>query len=587
MLNKFKRTKVICTIGPSSETKEVLNKLIDAGLNVCRLNFSHGSYEEHQKKIDIIKELREQKELPISILLDTKGPEIRTGDFSTKDVLLETGQKFTITMEECIGDNFRCTVTYKDLIHDVKIGDKILIDDGLVAMEVVEITDKDIICVVLNTGILNNKKGVNLPGVMVNLPAITAKDKSDIIFGIKNDIDYIAASFVRKATDILAIREILEENGAEDIKIIAKIENQEGIDNISEILEVADGIMVARGDLGVEVPTEEIPILQKEIIRACNRMSKPVITATQMLDSMMRNPRPTRAEVTDVANAIFDGTDAIMLSGETASGKYPVEAVETMTRIARTTESRIDYDNNLLQRKTYKETTITNAISHATCTTCSDLNAKAIVTATSGGYTARMVSSYRPKSPIIASTNNKKAYQQMSLLWGVFPIINSNSSSTTEIIDESVEQAIKQHLINNGDLVIITAGVPVGKSGTTNLLKVHIATKTLARGVGVGNGKVSGKAQIVKTITSPDMFQRGNILISSTTDKDMMDMIEKASAIVTDTGGITSHAAIVGINLGIPVIVACENATKRIQDGEIITVDAESGIVYSGEIKNL
>lgn len=587
MLSKFKKTKIVGTLGPASDSKEIIGGLIDAGLNVCRLNFSHGTQEEHKKKIDIVKELREEKNKSVAILLDTRGPEVRTGDFKTKNVVVKLGQKFTITMDNVIGDENRCTVTYKDLINDVKVGDTILIDDGLVEMEIKKIEGQDIICEVLNSGILNDKKGVNFPGVKVNLPAITAKDEKDIIFGIENDIDYIAASYARKATDILEIREILENNNGENIKIIAKIENQEGIDNILEILEVADGIMVARGDLGVEIPTEEIPILQKELIQACNKVSKPVITATQMLDSMIRNPRPTRAEVTDVANAIFDGTDAIMLSGETASGKYPIQAVQTMAKVALTTENRIDYDNNLTKRKNYKQVTITNAISHATCTTASDLNAKAIVTATSGGYTARMVSSYRPKAPIIASTNNIKTYQQLSLLWGVFPILNQNAHSTSDIIDASVDQAIKEQLIENGNLVIITAGVPVGKSGTTNLLKVHIATKNIVRGIGVGNAKVYGKAQVVKPITSADMFQRGNILVTNTTNKEMMDMIEKASALIVETGGITSHAAIVGLNLGIPVIVSAENATKLIKDGEVITVDSESGIVYSGEIKNL
>lgn len=587
MISNHKKTKIVCTIGPASESEEVLSSLMDAGLNVCRLNFSHGTHEEHKKRIDLIKELREEKELSIAILLDTKGPEIRTGKFSSKDVELKVGQEYIITMDDIIGDNKRCTVSYKDLVNDVQKGDRILIDDGLIGLTIKEIKGKEIICLVENSGIINDNKGINIPNSKINLPAVTSKDEQDIIFGIKNDIDYIAASFVRKATDVLEIREILENNDGEKIKIISKIENQEGVDNILEILEVSDGIMVARGDLGVEIPTEEMPILQKELIQACNNLSKPVITATQMLDSMIRNPRPTRAEVTDVANAIFDGTDAIMLSGETASGKYPLQAVETMSRIAKTTENRIDFDSNLNQKKHYKQLTITNAISHATCTTASDLRARAIITATSSGFTARMVSSYRPKSPIIASTNSTKTYEQMSLLWGVHPLLNKVSNNTDDIIDASIDKALEKKLIANGDLVVITAGVPVGKSGTTNLLKVHVATKNIVRGIGVGNGKVSGKAQIVKPITSPYMFQKGNILVTSSTDKDMMEIVEKASAIVTDVGGLTSHAAIVGINLGIPVILSTTNATKLIKDGDILTVDAESGIVYSGEIKIL
>lgn len=587
MINEFIRTKIVCTIGPASEDKETLGKMIDAGMDVCRLNFSHGSHEEHKKRIDTIKEVRSEKGAPIAILLDTRGPEIRTGDFEEKDIRLEVGQKFTITMDDVIGNRERCTVTYKELVKDVSVGDRILIDDGLIELLVKELTDKDIICEVVNSGVINNKKGVNVPNVKINLPAVTAKDKSDIIFGIENDIDFIAASFVRKAGDVIEIKEILENNGGENIRIIAKIENQEGIDNIKEILDVSYGIMIARGDLGVEVPTEQMPILQKELIKACNRSSKPVITATQMLDSMIRNPRPTRAEVTDVANAIFDGTDAIMLSGETAAGNYPVQAVETMNRIARAAESTIDFDGNLHNRKLNRQLTVTNAISHATCTTASDLKAKAIVTATASGYTARMVSSYKPKSPIIASTNSEKTYRQINLLWGVIPIKGADASCTEDLIQGAVDEAMLQGHIKDGDLVVITAGVPVGKSGTTNLIKVHIATKIIVQGIGVGNSKVFGKAQIVNAETSPQMFQKGNILVASSTNKDMMEMVEKASAIIAESGGIAAHAAKAGLRLGIPVIVGAKDAAKLIKDGETVTVDAEFGRVYSGEIKML
>ncbi|MGI6688448.1 MAG: pyruvate kinase [Christensenellales bacterium] len=587
MVNEFIRTKIVCTIGPASEDRETLGKMIDEGMDVCRLNFSHGTHEGHKRRIDTIKELRRQKGVPIAILLDTRGPEIRTGNFEEKDIRLEVGQGFTITMDDIIGNKERCTVTYKRLIKDISIGDRILIDDGLIELLVKELTEKDIICEVINSGFINNRKGVNVPGVRTNLPAVTAKDEGDIIFGIENDIDYIAASFVRKASDIIEIKKILENNGGKKIKIIAKIENQEGIDNILEILDVSDGIMIARGDLGVEVPTERMPMLQKELINVCNRISKPVIVATQMLDSMIRNPRPTRAEVTDVANAILDGTDAIMLSGETAAGKYPVQAVETMNRIAYATESTIDFDGNFHSKKHNKELTITNAISHATCITASDLKAKAIVTATAGGYTARMVSSYRPKSPIIASTSNDRTYTQMNLLWGVIPIKGPEVTDTEELLRSAVDEAILQGHINEGDLVVITAGVPVGKAGNTNLIRVHIAMKIIVQGIGVGNSKFSGKAQIVDTTASPQMFQEGNVLVASTANKDMMGMVEKASAIVIESGEITSDAVAVGLHLGIPVIVAAKDATKLIKGGEIVTVDAEFGRVYSGEIKML
>ena len=585
MLKNYKKTKIVCTIGPASESAETLKQLIDEGMNVCRLNFSHGSYDEHQARIDTIKKVRNEVKRPIAILLDTKGPEIRTGNFNKDEVTLNAGQKFTITMDDVVGDETKCTVSYKELVDDVNVNDRILIDDGLIELVVLSKDKKDILCEVKNTGIVKNKKGVNVPNVKINLPAITQKDKEDIIFGIKNDIDYIAASFVRKASDVLAIREVLENNGGQNIKIISKIESQEGVDNIDEILEVSDGIMVARGDLGVEIPTEEIPMVQKEIIKKCNSLSKYVITATQMLDSMIRNPRPTRAEVTDVANAIFDGTDAIMLSGETAAGKYPVEAVKTMAKIARATEESFDYELILRQKKAFMQPTITNAISHATCTTAMDLKAKAIITATSGGYTARMVSSYRPFAPIIASTNDEKTYRQMSLYWGVFAILNTESGSAEDVIDSSVQLSLEKNAIEPGDLVVITAGVPVGKSGTTNLLRVHIAAQNLVKGIGVGSSNVSGTARVI-TSSSQEINEK-DIIVTSSTDVDMMPQIKKASAIVTEFGGLTSHAAIVGLNLGIPVIVSADKATQEITDGETITVDAATGIVYKGTVKTL
>jgi len=587
MINEFIRTKIICTIGPASEDRETLGKMIDEGMDVCRLNFSHGTHEEHRKRIDTIKEVRRQKGAPIAILLDLRGPEIRTGDFEKKDIMLEVGQTFTITMDDVVGTKERCTVTYKRLVKDISVGDRILIDDGLIELSVKKLTEKDIICEVINSGYINNRKGVNVPGVRTKLPAVTAKDESDIIFGIENDIDYIAASFVRKASDVMEIKKILEKNGGKQIKIIAKIENQEGIDNITEILEVSDGIMIARGDLGVEVPTEKMPMLQKELINICNKTSKPVITATQMLDSMIRNPRPTRAEVTDVANAILDGTDAIMLSGETAAGKYPVQSVETMNRIAHATESTIDFDANFQSKTHEKQITITNAILHATCITASDLKAKAIITATARGYTARMVSSHRPKARIIASTSDERAYTQMNILWGVIPIKAPQVNDTEELLRSAVDEAILHGHINEGDLVVITAGVPVGKAGNTNLIRVHIAMKIIVQGIGVGNSKVSGKAQIVDAATSPQMFQKGNVLVASATHKDMMKMVVKASAIIIESDEITSEATMVGLNLGIPVIVGAKDAAKLIKNGEIVTVDAEFGRVYAGEISML
>ena len=465
MINNIKKTKIVCTLGPVSENEETLRELIKNGLNVCRLNFSHGSHEEHKGRMDLVKKLREELNMPTAILLDTKGPEIRTGKFDAPEVLLEEGQTFTITMKDVMGNKEMCTVSYKGLANDVKTGDTILIDDGLVGLTVKEVNGDDIVCEVQNSGIVKNHKGVNVPGVKVNLPAITEKDRSDIEFGIEQGIDFIAASFVRKVSDVLAIREILEENNATHIKIISKIENQEGVDNLDEIIEVSDGIMVARGDLGVEIPTEEIPVVQKLMIKKCNEAGKPVITATQMLDSMIRNPRPTRAEVTDVANAIYDGTDAIMLSGETAAGKYPVEAVKTMATIAKRAEETM----RNRRTKINKSKNVTDAISYATCTTAMDLDAKAILSSTASGHTARMVSKFRPDCPIIATTSDESVRRQLSLTWGVIPVMRNKSANTDQVIVNSIEAAKTAEYVNENDIVVITAG----GSETTNLIKVE------------------------------------------------------------------------------------------------------------------
>ena len=586
MLNDIKRTKIVCTLGPASQSEDVLRELILNGLNVCRFNFSHGSHEEHKGRIDMVKKVREELNKPIAILLDTKGPEIRTGNFADPEVLLEEGSEFTIKMDEALGTKEICTVSYKGLADDVKEGDSILIDDGLVGLRVKSVENGNIKCIVENSGIVKNHKGVNVPGVKINLPAITPKDISDIEFGIEEGIDMIAASFVRKASDVLAIREILEKNNAGDVLILSKIENQEGVENIDEILQVSDGIMVARGDLGVEIPTEEIPIVQKMIIKKCNELAKPVITATQMLDSMIRNPRPTRAEVTDVANAIYDGTDAIMLSGETAAGKYPVEAVKVMASIAKRIEQTLDYDR-MLKEKGSKNVTVTDAISHATCTTAVDLNASAIITSTSSGYTAKMVSKFRPQAPIIAATSNEAVMRRLALTWGVCPIKSALAGNTDEVIEKSIEASIENGYVKNGELVVITAGVPVGVSGTTNLIKVHVISEVLGNGVGIGNGTVEGRVRVANENGEIKDFKKGDIIVAKTTDKDMNGYIEDAAAIVTEFGGMTSHAAIVGLNLNTPVVVSVANITNTVKDGDIVTVDAKAGIIYKGSSRVL
>ncbi|WP_343338209.1 Pyruvate kinase [Terrisporobacter petrolearius] len=586
MLKSAKKTKIVCTLGPASQSEETLTKLMENGLNVCRFNFSHGSHEEHKERMDAVKKVREKLNKPVAILLDTKGPEIRTGNFADPEVFLEEGSKFTITMADVMGTKEICTVSYKGLADDVVKGDLILIDDGLVGLRIEEVVGEEIHCIVENSGIVKNHKGVNVPGVKINLPALTPKDISDIEFGITQGIDFIAASFVRKASDVLAIREVLENNDATYIQIISKIENQEGVDNLDEILQVSDGLMVARGDLGVEIPTEEMPIVQKEMIKKCNELGKPVITATQMLDSMIRNPRPTRAEVTDVANAIYDGTDAIMLSGETAAGKYPVEAVKTMATIAKRIEETLDYDN-ILRNKGLNNTNVTDAISYATCTTAKSLTASGIVTSTSSGHTARMVSKFRPNTPIIAATPNERTSRQLSLSWGVYTVNCQQAGNTDDLIDNSIEASKNEGFIHDGELVVITAGVPTGVSGTTNLIKVHVVSEEICQGIGIGRTTIEGNVRIVKSGESCENFNEGDILVTSMTDKDMNPYIEKAAAIVTEDGGMTSHAAIVGINLGKPVIVSATNILSNVEDGEIITVDTTRGAVYRGSSRVL
>ena len=586
MLTNEKRTKIVCTLGPASDSEEILTKLVESGLNVCRFNFSHGSHEEHKARLDTVKKVREKLNKPIAILLDTKGPEIRTGQFSDPEVLLEEGNKFTITMKDVMGTKEMCTVSYKDLAKDVKSEDMILIDDGLVGLRVKEVNGDDIVCIVENSGIVKNHKGVNVPGVKINLPALTEKDVKDIEFGIEQGIDFIAASFVRKASDVLAIREILEKNNAIDIKIISKIENQEGVDNLDEIIKVSDGIMVARGDLGVEIPTEEMPIVQKTMIKKCNEAGKPVITATQMLDSMIRNPRPTRAEVTDVANAIYDGTDAIMLSGETAAGKYPVDAVKIMATIAKRTEKTLNYDE-ILKNSFTREKSVTDAISYSTCSTAVALDASAIVTATSSGHTARMVSKFRPQAPIVAATISEIAMRQLSLSWGVYPVKAELGSNTDDVIDYSIKSAKKLGYLNDGELVVITAGVPAGISGTTNLIKVRVMSEEIVQGIGVGDKTVEGKVCIVNSGENCDNFNEGDILVTRMTDIEMNDYIEKAGAIVTEDGGMTSHAAIAGLNLDKAVVVSATDILKLVKNGEIITVDSSRGAIYRGATRVL
>lgn len=585
----MKKTKIVCTIGPSSEKKEMFAELVKAGLNVARLNFSHGDYAEHGARIETIKQVREELGKPVAILLDTKGPEIRTGKFGVDVVELVEGQEFTLTTEDFLGNQDKCQISYTGLPEDVVPGDKILIDDGLIGLEVISTTATEIKCKVLNGGPVKNNKGVNVPNVKIQLPALTPKDINDIKFGIEQGIDFIAASFIRKASDVLAIRQVLEENNAHDIHIISKIENQEGLDNLEEILAVSDGLMVARGDLGVEIPIEEVPLAQKLMIKLCNKAGKPVITATQMLDSMQKNPRPTRAESTDVANAIFDGTDAIMLSGETAAGKYPLESVRIMATIAEAAEKALDYDALIKNmEKSEIDDSVTYAVSHATCTTANDLEASAIITATASGFTARKVSKFKPKSPVIAATTSEKVRRKLALFWGVESVKVRDGKSTDEVFDLAIAASQQAGYIHKGDLVVITAGVPVGVAGATNLMKVHLVGEVLIKGTGVGGGTVTGRVCVAKSAEEAQAkFRAGDILVTNATDKDLMSFIEEASAVVVEEGGYTSHAAIVGLSLKKPTVVGADNATLMLATGDDVTVDATKGIVYAGKTRLL
>ncbi|MGE5679134.1 MAG: pyruvate kinase [Pseudomonadota bacterium] len=581
----MRKTKIVCTIGPVSESEEMIEQLVKAGMNVARLNFSHGDHSEHKRRIDAIKRVRERLDRPVAIMLDTKGPEVRLGYFKDGKAELSKGQKFTLTIRDIQGDDTQCSITYKELPTEVSIGSRILIADGVIELIVREKNATDVICEVVNGGTLGDRKNVNIPGATSKLPAITEKDISDLIFGIQNGVDFVAASFIRSATDVLEIRKVLEQNGGKYIQIIAKIENQEGVDNLGDILRTCDGLMVARGDLGVEIPTEDIPMIQKLLIKKANEIGKPVITATQMLDSMIRNPRPTRAEVTDVANSIIDGTDAIMLSGETAAGKYPVETVETMSRIAERTERELDYGKSL-QGFSGRKITIATAISHSSCTTAFELQAAAIITPTQSGSTARMISKFRPKAPIIAATSDENVKRKLCLSFGVYPVSVPYSEITDEIIDLSVNSAVNAGLVKSGDLVVITAGIPSGVAGTTNLIKVHIVGEILAKGIGIGDKSITGRITVMDDMEADaSKLQEGDILVVNSTDKEMVPLMEKASAFIIEEGGITSHGAIVAIVLGKPAIVGVKNATKLLWNGQTVTMDTARGLIYSGTAK--
>ena len=582
----MRKTKIICTLGPSTDKDGVLRELVANGMNVARFNLSHGSYEEHKGRLDLLKSLREELGKPVAALLDTKGPEIRLKDFKNGTEMLEAGQTFTLTTRDVEGTKEICSITYKDLPQDVAPGGTIMLDDGLIKLQIQTVNDTDIVCTVLNNGKIKNKKGVNVPGVHLSMPYMSQRDKDDIIFGIEQGFDFIAASFVRTAQDVYEIRNLLNEYDS-NIRIIAKIENREGVNNIDSILAAADAVMVARGDLGVEIDFTELPGIQKTIIDRSFSFGKPIVTATQMLDSMMVNPRPTRAEISDVANAIYDGTSAIMLSGETAAGAYPVEALKTMSAIAERTEQEGHYLRGRLMEPNTGKISVSDATAHAACLTAKDVNAAAIVTVSESGTTARLLSKYRPQQPIIACVMKEQVQRQLSLSWGITSLMMPLAHSTDELIEMSTALAKENGFLHNGELAVVTAGVPVGISGTTNMIKIHMVGNCLATGVGVGpeNAEVSnatGKACVCRTLDEVRAkFKPGMVLVVPSTSNEMLNYVRDAAALVVEEPGLNSHAAIAGKALLKPTVVGAVGATSHIRDGLMIAVDCAHGSVQS------
>ncbi len=582
----MRMTKIICTLGPATDSEEILTAMVREGMNVARINFSHGNHEEHQKRVDLLKSIREKLGEPVAIMLDTKGPDVRLGMVHDGKAELVAGDRVVLTTDTCEGTAERLSVSYRDLPKKLHAGDRVLINDGLIQLEVEQVKGCEITCRVKIGGMVSDHKGVNVPGVKLDIPYIRESDVEDILFAVKNDFDYIAASFVRSASDVLSIKRILEENGAAHIQIISKIENSEGIENVDEILKVSDGLMVARGDLGVEIDFEELPHLQKMMIKKVLEAGKKSVTATQMLESMIYNPRPTRAETSDVANAVYDGTSAVMLSGETSVGKYPVETLRAMCRIAERTEADIDYKELFRRRRHMGEPNITDAISNATVTTAHELEAAAIVTVTLSGTTARMISKYRPACPIIGCTSDERVLRQLALSWGVVPVLAEDMRDSDELFEHAVELAVGTGLVKRGEQVVITAGLPLGLSGNTNIVKVHIVGHVLVSGTGIGNDSSIGNACVCKTEDEAlARFNPGDILVIPETSNRIMGLLKKAAAIITEKEGVTSHAAIVGLTLDIPVVCGAAYATEIIKHGTTVTVDSSRGLVYSGATK--
>lgn len=574
----MRKTKIVCTIGPASQDPQILKAMIQAGMNVARLNFSHGTHEEHLKVLTTVRNLSKEMNTPIAVLQDLCGPKIRIGSLKSAPVELKNGDNFILTTEEINGDSTKASISYKGLPADIQAGAQILIDDGLIELRAVEIKDTEVRCVVVNGGELNPHKGVNFPGVSLKVPAVTEKDIEDLLFGLEHKVDFVALSFIRESKDLIPIKNMMEEKKT-FIPIIVKIEKHEGVKNIDDILQYVDGIMVARGDLGVEIPIEEVPLVQKTLIKKCNILAKPVITATQMLDSMIRNPRPTRAEVTDVANAIFDGTDAIMLSGETASGKFPLEAVKMMAKIAGNTESSLPYEK-VLGEKVAGATAI-ESISLATCEIAEELDAKAILISTSSGRTARSVSKFKPRAPILAATASDESIRRLVLSWGVQPLLVPVPENTDKMMEDATGAALKSGIVKEGDLIIITGGIPAGIHGSTNMIKVHILGKIFLRGTGVGKKAViTGK---ICTAENPDeaekKLEEGDILLVKNIDEGWKKVLLKVKGVICRDCTPGSPASKIVEEIGIPAVFGVPSAFEVFKDERIITIDSSRGTI--------
>ncbi|MCI5708915.1 pyruvate kinase [Veillonella caviae] len=577
----MKRTKIVCTVGPGTDKPGILENMMRAGMNVARFNFSHGTHDEQLERMQMVRDAAMVVNKPIALMLDTKGPEVRLGLFKDGKVFLKAGQNFTLTTDDVEGSVEISSVNHKGLVKDVSVGDVILLADGLVTLHIDKIEGNNIITTVVNSGEIGNRKRVAVPGVALSLPPVSEQDEEDLRFGCRQGIDFVAASFMQRGKDVVAIRRILESE-QKDVKIIAKIENAEGVKNIDEILDVADGLMVARGDLGVEIPAEEVPVLQKMMIEKCNHLGKPVITATQMLESMIQNPRPTRAEASDVANAILDGTDAIMLSGETANGAYPVEAVETMTRIAEVTEQSVIYDH---QSRTQggDDLTTTDAVCLASVRIARDLKAAAILTCTESGHTAISVARHRPNCKIIAVTPHDETIRRMQLCWGVQAIKGQAIINSDEMVKQAIAAALGAGVIESGDLVVVTAGVPSGSTGTTNMIRVHIAGQVLLSGNGILRKSVTGNVFIAANHKGDyESFKSGDILVVGTMEPNLMSVAKRAGGIIAVEDGYTSDSAIAGITYGIPVILGAKMAHEVLLEGQEVTIDGERGKVFAG-----